>query len=174
MSGFEVAGLILAVFPLMISGMEHYEGVEKKTRTWWRIKRVHRRDCISLEFAKIEYEAVINKLLDPLLLEGVIDEGKCRELLTDPECKSWNDHEIAIGLGERLGLKTATFLETMYELERLISELAEATKATDPHFQAALMENKVIPSRTKHQSCSRSGSRLLIRRSRDECCDIIC
>jgi hypothetical protein len=44
MSGIEVVGLVLGAFPLLVSAMEHYEGVQKVAGTFIKIRRAHRRD----------------------------------------------------------------------------------------------------------------------------------
>jgi len=143
MSGLEVVGLILAVFPLMISGMEHYEGTKNTAVTWWKIKRAHRRDCGKLDIVRLEYRFVIRDLLEPLVLDGTITQTKREALLEGPSGSSWLDADVQNAVEERLGTTKATFLEVVRELNQLLVGLAEATKVTDPHFQAVLKRNAV-------------------------------
>lgn len=147
MSGFEVAGLILAIFPLMISGMEHYESTKKTTITWWKIKRAHRRDRGKLDIVRIEYRYVLMELLEPLLLDGTLTKSQREGLLNDPSGSGWQEPEVQDALEERLGNAKLPFLDVLRELDCLLVELADATKVTDPQFQDVLRKKAVrVPS----------------------------
>lgn len=149
MSGIEAAGVILAVIPLMISGMEHYEDTKKTAWNWWRIKRAHRRDCGRLEDIQIEYNNVIRELLDPLVSDGTVSQAQYKQLLEEPLGKAWHDSDIVLALEGRLQSMKSRFLDIIKELNRLVVELAAATKVNDPHFQTVLQQQAVSPCQKK-------------------------
>ena len=84
MSGIEVVGLVLGAFPLLISAMEHYEDTKRRSSTWWRIRKAHRKDLGNLKDCDLLFRSHLEELLLPLLLDGVASQTVYEELLLSP------------------------------------------------------------------------------------------
>lgn len=81
MSGIEAAGLVLAVFPIVVNGLQHFtEGVET-IKCWRRYQRELAKYSRTLETQRIVYLNTIESLF-----EGIIQySDELEALIDDPE-----------------------------------------------------------------------------------------
>ncbi|GAB7328725.1 hypothetical protein MBLNU13_g00639t3 [Cladosporium sp. NU13] len=138
MAGIEVAGLVLGGFSLVISAMEHYGTMEKMSRTWWKLKREHKRDLGRLRDCELMYRANIRTLLAPLELDGTIDNLQLETLLADLGDNGWQDDDVDAVLVRRLGERKERYFENLREMNSAIVKLAKVSMALDKEFQKSL------------------------------------
>ena len=111
MSGIEIAGLVLAVFPVVVSGLKAYaEGIET-VKTWRRYRR-------ELDGYKRQLETQRVWYLDTLeeLLVFVDSEEELAELIREPGGLQWQRPEHATKLRERLDHSYDSYLAIISEL----------------------------------------------------------
>ncbi|KAL4911386.1 hypothetical protein BDW74DRAFT_184750 [Aspergillus multicolor] len=97
-TGIEVAGLILATFPLLISGLEHYGGAFESMREWIRFRAEFAVFMNALCRQKIFFRQNIEDLLS-----SVIDsEYDMAYMLDDPNDPGWKDSDLEWKLRKRL------------------------------------------------------------------------
>ena len=99
MSGpLEVAGLALAVFPLIISLLEHYDEGFQAVATW----RFYR-----LEFSTLVGQLNHENILFQQHIEGLVrsisdSEYDIRKMMSDPHCDEWGAPELATRLHRKM------------------------------------------------------------------------
>ena len=119
-TGVEVAGLVLAIFPLLVKGVGSYvEGIEhiKRWRRYsWELKSYARR----LRSQRVRY---INTL--ELLFDGIVEsEEELAALINDAGGKIWYEAKYAEKLKSRLDHSYDHFLEALGEMIATLSGLA--------------------------------------------------
>lgn len=126
MSGFEVAGLVLGAFPLVISGLQFYlEGISTITR-YARYKK----GLISILMAiKCEHRILQNAC--ETLLQGVLPSIEIRRLLDDPSGHSWRRMKVQTALRSLLREDLAIFVHSLEEIKRMIGKISEKMRLTD-------------------------------------------
>jgi hypothetical protein len=134
----EAAGLVLGGFSLVISAMEHYAAMEKMSRTWWKIRREHRKDLGRLRDCELMYRANMRTLLAPLELDGVIDSSQLELLLANLESTSWQEQEVNLVISKRLGERKERYFENLREMSETMVKLGKVSRALDKDFQASL------------------------------------
>jgi len=97
-SGLEVAGLCLAVFPLCISAMEHYQDGFEKLQDWWRF----RAEFVGFFHAIGNQSVLFAENLEQLLAPIVDSDVTMGKLLNDPGGPLWSDPMLEQRLRERL------------------------------------------------------------------------
>ena len=98
MSGIEAAGLVLGIFPLLISALEHYRESAEVLSSWLAFKRKYQKVKHDIEWLRFSYTQNLRELLLPL----ICDEDEVEVLLTDPLGKLWSEPELESKLKERL------------------------------------------------------------------------
>lgn len=94
LTGIEIAGVILATFPLIISGLEHYEQGFQPIKEWIRFRGEFAAFLNSLVRQKIFFRQNIEELLSPI----ISSEYEMSLLLDNPGGDAWGDQ----GLNEQL------------------------------------------------------------------------
>jgi hypothetical protein len=84
MSGVECVGLLLGVFPLCVSAMEHYEETKRVAGTFLKIRRTHRRDLGKIKDCQLLFKLNLKELLLPLVHDEVVDKMEYELLLLHP------------------------------------------------------------------------------------------
>ncbi|KAK5701315.1 hypothetical protein LTR17_022687 [Elasticomyces elasticus] len=145
MSGLEVVGLLLGVFPLIISAMEHYEDVKGPTVIWRYIRRTHKRDYGKVKDCQFAFGLQLEKLLFPLLADDVVDEAQYEQLLAEAGSDNWKQSHVETALSDRLGDRCERYLEVLEELKEAMNKLCTATRVDDPAFQRAMNDRQSRP-----------------------------
>jgi hypothetical protein len=115
MSGFEVIGLVLGVWPLVVNALSVYKDV--KNGSGWEV--------LLQEFRteRIIYLEFVGNLLAPDLLDGDALELIGQKTATFAR---WDDIELHSRLEERLGAEKSNLVRTtVQEMERLLANLNE-------------------------------------------------
>ena len=115
MSGFEIAGVALAAFPLLVNGVNQLvEGAETIHR-WKKYKLKLKEYAHILESAKVH----LDNTLEALLIDIVPTDEELKLLLEEPGGPSWSKAEYDGRLRKRLDRSYNSFLRT---IERLIQD----------------------------------------------------
>lgn len=113
MSGFEIAGLLLGVYPIVLGAINVYKATKSGRAAAVLIRRL-----------KTE-EVVYRQFVQKLLISNVSQE-QVQKLLDrkSPDMKSWKDSTLNRKLGDRLGSdKADLILEILREMDKLLKDL---------------------------------------------------
>lgn len=80
MSGIEIAGLLLGVFPLLISALEHYRESAEVLDDWWQIKKESKKCKNEIKVQELAFENNLERFLLPL----VVDDNDIAALIAEP------------------------------------------------------------------------------------------
>lgn len=90
MSGFEVAGLVLAILPIVGKGLKHWKDhltrVDAFKGYQWRFDEL----MTEVDLELTEYRSIMLRLLAPI----VADDNVLKELVEDGNCIHWKDTEL--------------------------------------------------------------------------------
>lgn len=121
MSGLEVAGIALAVFPVLVNGVNHIvEGIETIHR-WKRYKLILKEYLIILESARADFLNTLDELLDDI----VPSDEEVRRLLEEPGGPSWKKSEYDERLRRRLDRSYSSYSEKINLLTRKMNTMCE-------------------------------------------------
>ena len=99
MTGFEIAGAVLAAIPLLISGLEHYlEGLST-------VKNMRDHEIIieNLMVSSTTSLAIYRMSCEELLVPLILPDNQFCNLLDNPQTDGWKDEELGEKLNARLG-----------------------------------------------------------------------
>ncbi len=121
MSGFEVAGVVLAVFPIAVDGLEHFiEGIQ--TIKYWRRYRVKLQDYAGMmRSARVFYLDTLEELLNGI----VQSDEEMAALMADPGGPAWKEPGYEEQLKQRLTRSFDAYLWQLKRLNELLSKLCE-------------------------------------------------
>lgn len=109
MSGIEAAGLVLAVFPIVVSGLQHFTQGVATIKSWKRYQRELGKYSRTLETQRIVFLNTIERLF-----EGIVQSNdEFEALMKDPE-RYKPEYEEA--LRTRLGRSYDNFRSIMGDL----------------------------------------------------------
>ena len=140
MSGFEIAGLVLAVFPIVVKGLSQFtEGVET-IKSWKGYKRELAKYSRTLETERNVYLNTIERLF-----EGIIESNEeLDELLEDPAGAFSQKPQYEEELKDRLGRSYDNYLLVMTDmleaLRKLRMELGIDEQGKVPMLQVPVLE----------------------------------
>ncbi|KAK3375700.1 hypothetical protein B0T24DRAFT_205530 [Lasiosphaeria ovina] len=116
MSGFEVAGVILGAFPLVIYALDELTKQLSPSSSLKLKCKVYR---MKLATQKLVFSNILEKLLVPL----VADNETFPELLSSPEGEGWRDPRLANLLKKRLGHASPVFLECIERMGQVVRDM---------------------------------------------------
>jgi hypothetical protein len=119
MSGIEVVGLLLGVFPLLISAAEHYKEGFKPCVKWKRF----RTEFIGFINAVDTQKLLFKKVLKRFLISAGIPDEEVDKFMTDPEYEGWKRGDTVIMLKERLGDSYEVYISTIKAMHDLMREI---------------------------------------------------
>ena len=120
MSGIEAAGLVLAVFPIVVSGLQHFtEGLET-VKNWRRYNRELAKYSRTLETQRIVYLNTIERLF-----EGIIQSNdEFEAFMNNPGPAFALDPRYEERLRERLGRSYGNY-------NRIVADMLDALRAAE-------------------------------------------
>ncbi|KAF8544191.1 hypothetical protein BDD12DRAFT_101947 [Trichophaea hybrida] len=95
MTGFEIAGVVLGAFPLLIEGLKFYIAEAGTVRTLWRPKRALHRLAVQARMESAYLQNTIENLLQDLVNESQLSELR--------DGRGWDDDLVKEKLQKRLG-----------------------------------------------------------------------
>lgn len=118
MSGIELAGLILAIFPVVVEGVELYvKGVNALER-WWRFSRVLKRLLRRIRLERLKFQQNCEALLC-----GITEPGQLDRLLKDPGGPEWTLPDLQGRLEKQLGDSYHAYMEAAIEIKEMLERL---------------------------------------------------
>jgi hypothetical protein len=139
MSGFEVAGILLAVFPLIISALENWRDVSKVGNFFWRIRKEYGKCRHDMLYHEILYRRNLQELLLPI----INDRDEVDRLLSEPGGQAWSSKAIQDGLQERLQTESYELYMTIIgEMNEVALHLRKQLSIDDPDVQSRLAPSK--------------------------------
>lgn len=121
MSGFEVAGIALAVFPILVDGLVRFvDGVQ--TIKHWRRYRARHQECADIMGTQGVY---YQDTLEQLLTDIVQSEDEITELMAQPKGAIWKRPEYEEKLRQRLGRSYEVYLHTSNKMVKALCTMCE-------------------------------------------------
>lgn len=151
MSGLEIAGLVLGLYPLIVSALEHYRHVHKAAGLLARFESEYRKVLDDAKDEQLIFRLTLEELLLPLTTNQSFNEGDLEALLSDLSHPNWNDENLQHALRERLGSTHDRFIEIVDSLHSLLSQLLLTLVKDKPELQARIKKSTVIPWSTPHR-----------------------
>lgn len=120
MSGFEIAGVVLGAFPLIIEAAKEFRPGLKGAKAWWRFDKSFKILLYGVRSQEIAYIQVLERLVEHLDLSS----AEHTLLTTVPDASLWYDPAIKEGLELRFpGEKYRWVMDCLVELHDCLLEL---------------------------------------------------
>lgn len=126
MSGIEVAGLILGIFPVALDLLEKCKKLAGSR--WLVIAAEHKRCRSEIAFQQLVYEANLKRLLLPL---AELDDTCIATLLRSPESGAWKNPEVTTVLKRRLAGSYELYLQYIGDFHQQLGAI-QLELAFDP------------------------------------------
>ena len=117
----EAAGLVLAVFPLIIEGLHEYEKGVRSIKRWRHYGNKILPDIIR----RLSVQEMIFRDLCTSLLQDITDDQDTEPLLVDPGGTRWKEPQLSESLQDRLGPSFDPFMKTITHMKDIIEEFKE-------------------------------------------------
>ena len=119
LTGVEAAGLVLAVFPLVLDGLSHWLAGVDKVKRWRRIHRQLKNYEIRLRSQRVTYQNTLE-----LLLVGIVEADEdTAAMLAEPRGKFWKKAKYDHLLHIRLDRAYDSFFETLKSMFTTLREI---------------------------------------------------
>lgn len=115
-TGIETAGLALAVFPIVVSGLQFYADGARTIKAMWRPEMALKSLIRDIGMEKCKFENTCT-----FLLEGMVSDSHLILLMDYPGGPLWRDNDLQEKLKSRLRPATAQYY--MEAMEALTSTL---------------------------------------------------
>jgi hypothetical protein len=139
MSGFEIAGVILGSFPILISALEGYREVAKRVGLWYSIRREHQKCKNEVNAQRVAFIGNLRRLL----LTLAVDDARISRLLADPGGEEWMDAELARRLRDRLQDSHDVLLGTIEDMRTTMEELKNEIMIDAENLRQKVEQTKV-------------------------------
>lgn len=120
MPGFEVAGAVLGVIPLVISALEHYQHGVQALKKWRRYENNIQCLIRNINVERARLQNVCEKLLDGLVPPYQIDA-----MVDNPNGDLWTNEEVQEKIRVRLWKSSTVFEETLRDIQVAMVHLSE-------------------------------------------------
>lgn len=139
MSGIEVVGIVLAVFPLIISALEHKRGIAIRWNKLAKFNARYGKAWDNLRDEELILRLHLQRLLLPLVAEGTLPEGELEACMLDPGGPLWKSGDVDKALKGRLGETYERYVDVLAELQDLAWEVLRPL-VQNPAFENWLNE----------------------------------
>jgi hypothetical protein len=119
MSVFDIAGSVLASFPLLISRAEQYKEGFKPLRRWYRFRTQFISFIDAVDLERIRFE----QMLESFLISVDVADDELRLFMTVPGYEGWSQKAFFHSLQSRLGTSYTIYLRTMKTMDNLMGEM---------------------------------------------------
>ena len=121
MSGLEIAGLALAVFPLIVKGLRHFPAGAENIKPWRDYQKELRKYSRTLATQQTIFLNTISKLFD-----GIIESNDALEvLLENPQRALSHGQQYEDALERRLGRSYDNFIFIVEEMLETLRKVRE-------------------------------------------------
>ncbi|KAG7284250.1 hypothetical protein NEMBOFW57_010614 [Staphylotrichum longicolle] len=163
MSGFEVTGVVLGLFPLVITGVEKYSEMAKRLGLWHQIRLEHCKCLRDLRF----HRTVLLSQLRQLLLPLVVDDAHVKRLLADLGGAGWKETWIDGSLRERLGESYDLYFEYINGMLGVLEDLRHELALDSDTVQEKLSTPRTAMSAARLRgSISKEGREFQLYRAK--------
>ena len=121
MSGIEVAGVVLAVFPLVVKGISEFADGAQTVRYWRRCRAQLEDYRDIIESQKVAYLDTLEELLE----EIVQSDDELRLLLSEPEGPAWRRSDYDKMLRQRLDRSYNAYIRLIKDMRDGLTKLRE-------------------------------------------------
>ena len=142
MSGFEAAGVLLGVLPLLVSAIEHYDDV---------LRPLQRFKDYAPELSRFQRRILAQKTIFrsqcQLLLVPITDHETANDMLDGPKHQEWSSKHLKAKLEQQLGYSAKACAETIKDIEdqlSIIQEKAEGFGLWQPVSSESLLDGIYI------------------------------
>lgn len=136
LTGVESAGLVLAAFPLVISGVQAYREGLKPLRSWWQYRTQVLELSEAVDSQHLMFLQNVELLLDPIVTSSVHMNYLLNSTATgDP---AWENPKLAERLLQRLSISYNLYMST-------VGRMRETLKDLEGHL--GIVDGKVIPGK---------------------------
>lgn len=122
MSGFEVAGLVLAVFPIVVRGLQQVTDGVETIKSWKRYRRELGKYSRVLETQRIVYLNTIEGLFEGIIQSNEANE-ELEELMENPAIALSDKPQYEESLRNRLGRSYDNYLLIMKDMLEALRKL---------------------------------------------------
>ncbi|KUI68153.1 hypothetical protein VM1G_11585 [Cytospora mali] len=120
MSGIEIVGLVLGIFPMLVNTSIDIRDVFRDVKTWWFFETEFQGFISTVQTEFIKYSMNLNILLGNL---NISEDAKVK-LQHDPDCKLWNAPQIQAEIKRRIHQEYwHWFLNHMNDIKGSLAEL---------------------------------------------------
>lgn len=120
-TGIETAGLVLAVFPLIVTGLQSYADGARTVKDMWRPELALKSLIRDLGMEKCKFENTCT-----FLLEGMVTDSHLTRLMECPGGSLWSDHDLQKKLENRLRRPTVLcYMDAMQDLTSTLQILQD-------------------------------------------------
>lgn len=121
MSGFEIAGVVLGLFPIVYDTAKDLRGVFHDAQSWWRFEREFEDFILKVERQKIAFSQILEILFDPLHQLSLSERDA---LGNNPNSPLWYDLRIQEVLKDRIRQKyMGWFMRQLGDINDALEEL---------------------------------------------------
>lgn len=145
MSGFEIAGVVLGSFPIVIEALNTYREAARMWGFWLDIRTEYLKCNNELKFHRLRF----NQNLKQLILPIVADQAQVQQLLAKPGSDLWRQPSIEQQLVDRLQDSYESYLDIIQQLQRTMQDLNDELAINKPEVQKTLANPKVSPEFTR-------------------------
>ncbi|CAG7566371.1 unnamed protein product [Fusarium equiseti] len=121
MSGFEIAGVVLGLFPIVCDTAKDLRGVFYDAQSWWRFEREFEDFILEIEKQQIAYSQILEILFDPLHQLSITER---EALKSNPSSPFWYDLRTQGVLKARIRQKyMGWFMRQLGDINDALKEL---------------------------------------------------
>ncbi len=130
MSGIETVGLALAVFPLVISLLEHYQNGCEKLRDWILFRREFARIVNDLHREQIIFRQHVEGTLRPI----TDSEFEMMAMMEDAQDPRWRSDELTLRFKQKLcgNGEYENYLSSIASIHENLADMSEKLKRCGP------------------------------------------
>ena len=119
MSGFEIVGVVLGAFPLLVSALEHYHDSARVLDDWWSFTRRFQKCQNKVNFLYLDFSSLLRQMLLPLVCDGTRIEA----LLANPNTSLWQDPSLEAALKDQLRDTYIHYQQAIEEVNEIMQKL---------------------------------------------------
>jgi hypothetical protein len=121
-TGIEVTGIALAIFPLVIEGLKSYSNGARTIKDMWRPQMALKSLIRELGMEQCKFENTLTSLL-----EGIVSESDQLSLMNDPGGELWYTEDLQNTLESRLRTTKAVqvYVDSMNDLVFVLKTLED-------------------------------------------------
>jgi len=148
-TGIEIAGVVLAAFPLVIAGVQAWRSGLEPISTWWQ----YRTEVIKLSAAvgsqHVMFLHNIELLLDPIVTSSVQMDLLLKN--AGPGNQAWRNPQVGARVKDRLSISYDSYVNTVGRLMDTLKELESKLGIEDgtvipPNIQPNIIRSREIKS----------------------------